>query len=163
MQQCLAWMEFLSLRKRVSSALLRLRGTVSQEAVLAALERMKGGPSLGLDGVPVEACAPLLEIVLSPMTPAVQQALATGEVPNDWLVSLQRNIPKSLATEAMDEMRLIPLQNVVWNWLATTILVVVEDVLQVAISPWQKGFRKKRANVAPHHGGQRAVTCRTHR
>ena len=39
-------------------------------------------------------------------------------------------------------MRPIALQTVLWKWIATTILVVVEDALQVAIPPAQKGFLK---------------------
>ena len=46
-------------------------------------------------------------------------------------------------------MRPIALQTVLWKWIATTILVVVEDALQVAIPPAQKGFLKHRQML--HH------------
>ena len=46
-------------------------------------------------------------------------------------------------------MRPIAPQTVLWKWIATTILVVVEDALQVAIPPAQKGFLKHR-QMLPH-------------
>ena len=77
------------------------------------------------------------EVFVALMMLEVLRTLATGELPDAWLVNLQRNIPTWLAAEAVDEMRPMALQNVVWKWPAPTILVVVEDASQVAIPPLQ--------------------------
>ena len=103
------------------------------------------GSSPGLDGVPVEVYGHFH----NPMTLAVQKCLSTREAPADWFISLQRNVTKSQSADTVDQMSPIALQTVLWKWMATTILVVVEDVLQVAFPLAKKGFLKHRQML--HH------------
>ena len=49
----------------------------------------------------------------------------------------------------MDEIRPTSLQTVLWKWIVTTILGVVEEAPQVAIPPTQKGFLQRRKML--HH------------
>ena len=81
---------------------------------------------------------------MPPMTMAVKSCLQQRQAPAQWLVSLQRNIPGRRAADTFDQMRPIALRTVIWKWIATTILVLIEDTLQVAVPPAQKGFLKNR-------------------
>ena len=144
-EQCREWMEQIPVPRRVHKALPMLTGEVTHAVVQAALECMKRGSSPGLDGMPVEVYTALSDVFVSPMTMAVQHCLQSGKAPSDWLMSLQRNIPKG----QMADMRPIALQTVLWKWIATTILVLIEDALQIAVPPAQKGFLKNR-QMLPH-------------
>ena len=128
--------------KRIRKALPLLTEQVAKTAVQVAVERMKRGSFRGLDGVPVQVYAAFPDIFVTSMTMAVKKCLAARESPADWLISLQRNIPKSQNADIVDQMRPIALQTMLWKWIATTILVVVEDAQQVAVPLAQKGSLK---------------------
>ena len=90
----------------------------------------------------MEIYAAFPDIFVNPMTMAVKKCLTARGAPADWLISLQRNIPTSQSADIVDQMRPMALQAVLWKGIATTMLVVVEDALQLAIPPAQKGFPK---------------------
>ena len=143
------WMKQLALLKRVRNALPLLTGKVTKTAVQVALERRKRGSSPGLDGVASEVYANVPEIFVARITLAVQKCWSTWTMSADWLISVQRNIPKSQGTDTIDQITPIAMRTGVWNWIATTISVVVEDALRLAVLLAQKRFLKHRR--VPHH------------
>ena len=80
----------------------------------------------------------------STMLWAVQHCLSCGPHPPEWVVSLQTNIPKTPMADMLADMRPIALQNVTFKWLATCVLLQVQDALQIVVPAAQKGFMKGR-------------------
>ena len=105
---------------------------------------MKEGSAPGADGLPVEVYKTLQEECVRPMLWAIQECLRVGECPPGWVIPLQRNIPKTPTADMLADMRPIALQNVVFKWLATVVLIQLQDALQIIIPGSQKGFMKGR-------------------
>ena len=143
-EQCTEWMNSLPVPIRLRKALPALMQPLTESTVLVALEKMRGGTSPGADGLPTEVFRALAEDCVKPMLWAVQECLRAGGCPPAWVVSLQRNIPKTPMADMLSDMRPIALQNVVFKWLATVVLIQIQDALQILIPMTQKGFLKGR-------------------
>ena len=55
--------------------------------------------------------------------------LLRGAVPDSWLVSLMKCIPKFAQAVQAQDMRPIALQNMVMKWLSTVVLCQLRDVV----------------------------------
>ena len=100
-----------------------MKPVTAAEVVTAALEELKGGSSVGVDGMPPELYQWFLSVFIPRMEAAMRDFLNRGYVLDDWTVSLMKCIPKfAQATQAQD-MRPVASQNTAMKWRSTVVLV----------------------------------------
>ena len=116
---------------------------LTQDLVLAALERMPRGSSPGVDGVITDENKVFPSIFVPRLLTSMQAFLEVGAVPDAWSGCLMRCIPKHSGEVGLGDLRPICLQNSCIKWVTQVILLQLEDAFQQLAAPEQKGFMRK--------------------
>ena len=128
-EECAQFLQSLPLRPQLKGAAAWLLKPLTQELVLTALEKMKPGSALGLDGVTAEVLIALSDVLVPKMTEQIAQFLTTGKITEEWALAILSPIPKQKGSISVTQLRPLCLQSVLFKWVSTTLYLMLQDLL----------------------------------
>ena len=150
-EECWRYVRSLPIPPKILQALPLLMKPLSLDVVLAALERPKGGPAPGKDGIPAELYQAFPSVFAPRLLSAMQDFLRVGGVPAEWSVSLMRCLPKFCGAEQPKDMRPIALQQVCLKWVTTTVMLQLSDVWPQVTPPLSERLRAGAADAGSYN------------
>ena len=134
-EECAQFLQSLPLRPQLKGAATLLLKPLTQELVLTALEKMKPGSALGLDGVTTVILMALPGVLVPKMTEQIAQFLTTGKITDEWALANLRPIPNQKGSFSVTQPRPLCLQSVLFKWVSMTLYLMLQDLLLYAPPP----------------------------
>ena len=153
---CKAFLQSLDLPRQWRGVAPKLLRALTEEVVLTALERMHATSSPGLDGVSAVVYQRMPSVLVPQMLHMVQTMWSSGVVPEAWSLAIMNCIPKRPGVPEVSALRPICLQNSVFKWFTSTLLLLLEDLISFVTPKEQKAFLRGRS-ILDHIWGSRGA------